>query len=139
MSMSVKDSNGSFWTGSLIFIHFQEHKSNINCRSMFKIWNKNHQEHSISLDKRFLLRISCPDRNVNPRSFACVAPHSPGKPTCFWETRPHQPTAGTHASSFLLKLCGFLSVGYGPLHKAHRLVHVAFDSIDHSTLRARIA
>lgn len=57
---------------------------------------------------------------------------------CFWETEPRYPSAGTHAPSFLLKLCRFLSVGYSPLHKAHRLVHVAFDSIDHSTLTAGV-
>lgn len=58
---------------------------------------------------------------------------------CFWETEPRYPSAGTHASSFLLKLCRFLSVSYSPLHKAHRLVHVAFNSIDHSTLTAGVA
>lgn len=72
-------------------------------------------------------------------SFCCVLLSVYSKSTCFWETRPHHPTAGTHTSSFLLKLCSFLSVGYGPLHKAHRLVHVAFDSIDHSTLTKCIA
>lgn len=41
----------------------------------------------------------------------------------------------THATCFLLKLCGFLGVCHGPLHEAHRLVHVALDPVNHPTLR----
>lgn len=43
-------------------------------------------------------------------------------------------TLVTHTSSFLLKFCSFLSVRYSPLHKAHWLVHVAFNPVNHSTL-----
>lgn len=53
---------------------------------------------------------------------------------CFWETKPFSLTVATHTSSLLLKLCCFLCVCYCPLHKAHRLVHVAFNSVNHSTL-----
>lgn len=40
----------------------------------------------------------------------------------------------THTASLLLKLCSFFSVCNSALHKAHRLVHVALDPVNHSTL-----
>lgn len=103
---------------------------------MFKVLNKITK--SSSLDKWFLLqqelKVARKEMWILIQHFCFLSGrYAFGKPS-----RTH-PSAGTHTSSFLLKLCGFLSVGYGPLHKAHRLVHVAFDPIDHSTLTACIA
>lgn len=42
--------------------------------------------------------------------------------------------SATHAPRLLLKFGGFFSVSYRPLHKAHWLVHVALNPVNHSTL-----
>lgn len=42
--------------------------------------------------------------------------------------------SATHALRLLLIFGGFFSVGYRPLDKAHRLVHVALNPVNNSTL-----
>lgn len=40
----------------------------------------------------------------------------------------------THPACLLLVFGSLLGVGHGSLYKAHRLVHVAFDPVNHPTL-----
>lgn len=41
---------------------------------------------------------------------------------------------GAHPASFALILDGLFGVGHGPLHEAHRLVHVVLNAVNHGSL-----
>lgn len=101
-----------------------------HCVAQLQNWSHKDWIHLLLSDSIFVLPFKAKQKKSIDHHYFIVN----GYFGCFWETGSFFLTAATHTSSLLLKLCRFLSVCYSPLHKAHWLVHVAFNPVNHPTL-----